>query len=272
MAYLDFEPVPSGQAGVPDFIVRVPSTSIRGDKMPVPLVTKYKDFPYQVRSRSNESWTKDYIFVDDRLGGRSDEQSESPLLWEFYFTLDRSAIFRKPISYLTDPGTMPHEWPDVMMRLGFIEDGTQPLTFEVGGHVKSVPRLFERYVMLPGGVYASKMKTEVFLSDQPFPDNFFQLDIPVPTVVTWNMRNSSGSQRCLHPHIRFPETQMGGTVLNGAGTFERPISIGEYQDFPATNHTTWITHVCDEVVSQQSGVRRCVRTTVNPPAVKQMRF
>ena len=272
MSFLDFEPIPSAQPGVADFVVRVPSTSIRGDKMPVPGVTTYRDFPYAPRSRSAEAWTKDYVFVHDELAGRSDEQAEGPALWEFYFTQNRGDdLFRNPITFLTDNGTMPHPWDDVILRMGFIEDPTQPLTLEVGGEVVEVPRLFERYWQLPGGTYASKTKTEVFLSHEAFPEDFFLLDIPVPTVVSWNMRNASGRLRCLHPHMRFQETQTGGRVLADAGTIESPLLITGYQDFPATNHPRWMNHVCDEDVSQIRGVRRCVRKTVWPPGIKRIK-
>lgn len=59
MPFLDFEPLPSMQPGVADFVLRVPSSAIRGDRMPVPGVTTFKTFPYAPRSRSNEAWTKD---------------------------------------------------------------------------------------------------------------------------------------------------------------------------------------------------------------------
>jgi hypothetical protein len=271
MPYQEFEPIPSMQPGVADFVVRVPSSAIRGDKMPVPGVTTYREFPYQVRSRSSEAWTKDYVFVHDELAGGSNEP-DNPALWEFYFTQNRgNDLFREPITFLTDNTTKPHPWDDVILRMGFIEDPTQPLTMEVGGEIVEVPRLFERYVQLPGGVYASKMKVEVFLSHEAFPEDFFLLDIPVPTLVTWNLRNASGRLKALHPHIRFKETQTGGRVLPEAGTIDKPLLLTGSQDFPATNHVQWMQHVCDEDVSQRRGVRRCVRTTVWPPGVKRIK-
>ena len=270
MPFLDFEPVPSEQTGVPDFVVRVPATQIRGDKMPIPGVTTFKTFPYAPRSRSNEAWTKDYVFVHDQLAGVSNEP-DGPLLWEFYFTQNRgNDLFREPIVFDTEQTTKPHPWDDVILRMGFIEDPTQPLTMEVGGQVVEVPRLFDRYWQLPGGVYASKMKIEVFLNHEVFPEDFFLLDIPVPTVVSWQMRNSSGKLKALHPHIRFEETQKGGRVLPNAGTIDRPLSLKEYQDFPATNHPQWQPHCCDEDVRKERGVRKCVRTWVWPPNVKRI--
>lgn len=271
MPFLEFEPIPSEEPGVADFVVRVPSSVIRGDKMPVPGVTRYRDFPYAPRARSGETWTRDYVYVYEQLAGSSQEP-DGPLLWEFYFTKFRGDLmFSEPIAFRTDNTTRPHEWHDVIQRMGFIEDPTQPLTLEVAGQVVSVPRLFGRFWLLPGGVYASKMKTEVFLNHEAFPESFFQLDTPVPTVVSWEMRNVSGSRRALHPRIRFAETQSGGRVLQNAGTIDKPLILQGFQDFPATNHPDWLIHVCDEDVSQIRGVRRCVRTTATPPGIKRIR-
>jgi len=271
MPFPEFEPIPSMQPGVADFVVRVPSTAIRGDKMPKPGVTTFKTFPYAPRARSSEAWTRNYVFVHDELAGNSGEP-DSPQLWEFYFTQNRGEdLFRNPIEFLTDSGTMPHPWDDVILRMGFIEDPTQPLTMEVGGQIVEVPRLFERYWQLPGGTYASKTKTEVFLNHEAFPEDFFLLDIPVPTVVSWNLRNASGRLKCLHPDISFVETQTGGRVLPDAGTVGNPIQLKQIQEFPGTNHPTWMPHVCDEDVSQVRGVRRCVRKTVWPPGIKRIK-
>lgn len=239
--------------------------------MPIPGVTTYADFPFATKSRSNEAWTQNYIYVYESMGGSSG-QPDGSILWEFYFTKNRGdELFRNPITFRTDNTTKPHPWNDVIMRMGFIEDSTQPLTIQVGNNIVEIPRLFERYWQLPGGVYATKMKVEVFLNSEEFPEDMFLLDIPVPTVVSWHMRNAKGAVKCLHPHIRFRETQTGGRVLADAGTIEHPILITGYQDFPATNHTNWVTHVADEDVSQVRGVRRLVRTTVYPPGVKRIK-
>lgn len=270
-SYLEFEPLPSEEPGVPDFVVRIPSSKIHGDRMPVPGVTTYANFPFVTSTRRNEAWTQDYVYVYENIAGSS-RQPDGSLLWEFYFTKNRGdSLFREPITFRTENTTKPHPWEDVILRMGFIEDPTQPLNVMVGGDVVEVPRLFDRYWQLPGGVYASKMKVEVFLNHEAFPEDMFLLDIPVPTTVSWDMRNKRGKLRCLHPHMRFRETQTGGRVLPDAGTIERPILITGYQDFPATNHQTWITHVCDEDVSQIRGVRRLVRTTVTPPGVKRIK-
>lgn len=270
-SFLEFEPLPSEDPGNPDFVVRVPSSVIRGDRMPIPGVTTYATFPYATQSRQNEAWTRDYVYVHEEMGGSSGEPDGSQL-WEFYFTKNRGDdLFREPIVFRTENSTKAHPWDNVILRMGFVEDPSQPLTVSVGGTQVDVPRLFERYWQLPGGVYACKTKTEVFLSHEAFPDDMFLLDVPVPTVVSWSLRNARGQLRCLHPHIRFPETQTGGSVLPNAGTIERPLTATGFQDFPATNHVTWLEHVADEDVSQVRGVRRLVRTTVYPPGVKRIR-
>lgn len=269
-SYVEFEPLPSEEPGVPDFVIRVPSHEIHGDRMPVPGVTTFSDFPFATRSRHNEAWTQNYVYVYESVGG-SPKFHDGNALWEFYFTKNRGDdLFREPITFRTENTTKPHSWDDVILRMGFIEDPSQPLTLEVSGETVEVPRLFDRYWHLPGGVYASKMKVEVFLNHEAFPEDMFLLDIPVPTTVSWDMRNKRGSIKALHPHIRFPETQTGGRVLANAGTIGRPLLTMGYQDFPATNHQTWIQHVCDEDVSQNRGVRRLVRTTVFPPGIKRI--
>lgn len=259
-----FEPCASLEPGVFDFVVRVHKSAIKGDKKLVPGVTRYKEFPFQQRARSNETWCQNHVFVLDTDGGDG--------IHEFYFSLDRTGkLMRRPIKSRSFFTTKPHRWDDVLLRMGFIEDPTMPLTMEVAGEIKQLARLFGRYWKLPGGVYASHMTVETFLSPRPFPRSMFLLDIPVPSPVTWDMRNLSGAFNGLHPEVRFRETQQGGRVLEEAGTVGKPIAIQSVQVFPATNHPNWKIHVCDEDVSQDRGVYQLVRTTVEPPGVKKIR-
>lgn len=273
MPYLDFEPVPSlvDPAGT-DFVVRVPSTDIRGDKMPILGVTKFKDFPYNPRSRSRERWTKNHVFVHRELGAKSDEQPEAPFLWEFYFAQGRTvAESSKPVSYLTRPATNPHPWPNVIERLGFLQDATRPMSYEIGGQRVNVPRLFERYWKIPGGTYASKMQVRIYLSNKPFTEADLRLNTPVPGVVTWDMDNLSRSVEALHPLIRFRERQTSATVVPDCGTIEHPILQMQTQVFPATGHPRWIDHVCDVHVSEERGVHRLAETFVRVPGIKRIK-
>lgn len=259
-----FEPMSSPEVGVFDFVVRIPKSAVKGGVRLVPGVTTYKTFPFAQRARCNEGWAQNYVFVFDQDGAVG---------WhEFYFTLNRlGSALTTPVASLSLPAApQPHLWPDVMLRMGFIEDASTPLTYEVSGAIVNVPRLFLRYWKLPGGVIASMMRVETFLSPRPFPRSMFQLDVPVATTVTWDMRNLSGSFTGLHPEVRFAETQTEGRVLQDAGTVGQPITIQGYQIFPATNHPQWQQHVCDEVPSQERGVYKLVRTTVEPPAVQQI--
>lgn len=58
--------------------------------MPTPGVTMWKDFPYGSRTgRSNEDWTQDYVYIEERSGGASREHNGS-LIWEFLFTKKRT--------------------------------------------------------------------------------------------------------------------------------------------------------------------------------------
>jgi hypothetical protein len=271
MNYLPFEPIPGPAPGEVNFVVRVPNVVVSGPKMPVPGVTRYKDFPFTVRARNNEAWTQDYVFAFNRMGGPTGE-GDGGNLHEFVFTRARSlAEMQVPVACLTHTTSMPHLWHPVIQRMGFIEDATQPLALQVGNEVVNVPRVFERFYKLPGGVYATEALIETFLSAVPFPHSLMKLDIPVPTTVSWQVRNSSDSVVCLHPHIRFLETQTSGRVMEGMGTYERPIVMNQVQDFPATNHVTWQAHVADEDVNYEEGVWRMVRTTLRPPGVKRMK-
>lgn len=258
------EPMASESPGEYDLVVRIPKANVKGDNPLVPGFTKYKDFPYAQRARCNESWCQNHVFVMDNDG--------VPGMHEYWFTKDRGEDgLKNPIMSRTDNGVKVHEWHPVLLKMGFIEDPKQPLTLEVAGKIVEVPRLFGRYYKLPGGLYASRMRIEVFLNPRTIPDTAFKLNVPVPTTVSWDMRNVSGSITCLHPHIRFPETQTGGRVLSDAGTVDHPIVLNQVQDFPATNHPGWQHHVCDEDVQTIRGVRRLVRTTVWPPKVKRIR-
>jgi hypothetical protein len=270
MGFLPFEPTAGAAPGELNFVVRVPNAVVRADKMPVPMVTKYKDFPFPQRARNQESWTQDYVFVLNRDGGQTGEGDGGNLM-EFVFARKRTLTeMQVPIACETYPTTMPHQWHNVLVRMGFIEDPTQPLTLEVGGQVKEFARVFGRFWKLPGGVYATEALIETFLSAEPFPRSLLKLDVPVPDEVSWQVRNDSGSISCLHPYIRFKETQMGGRVMDGMGTVNDPIVLSQGQDFPATNHETWQTHVMDEDVTKVNGVWKLTRTTVYPPGVEEV--
>lgn len=273
MPFLDFEPVPSTVVtGVSDFVVRVPSSAVRGDRMPVPGVTKYRDFPYATRSRSTEAWTRDYVFVHAQPGGASGEPDNSQL-WEFYFVPNRplANAGKTPVKVKTHWSAKPHPWPNVIQRMGFLEDATQPLSYEIGGQRVTVPRLFGRFWKIPGNAYASRMQVRVYLANEPFPKSMIRLNIPVPTVVTWQMRNDSGSIEALHPLIRFKETQRNATVMPDCGTIEHPILNQETQVFPATNHVTWIPHVADVDVHEDRGVWVMVEKFMEVPGVKRIK-
>lgn len=271
--FLTFEPLPSEEPGVPDFVVRIPTSRIRGGEMPIPGVTTYSTMPkwFTTQARNNESWTKDYVYVYDQFGGGKADADGSGI-WEFYFTKNRGEdLFRNPITFRTENTTKPHQWYDVILRMGFLEDPNQAVSYTIaGGNTISVPRLFERYWQLPGGVYATKMKVEVFLNHEAFPEDMFLLDTPVPTTVSWDLRNASGSLRCLHPKIQFVEDLISARTLLNNGTVNSPIQARQIQEFPATNHPTWIEHVADEDVATVRGVRRMVRTTVYPPSIKRI--
>lgn len=272
MPFLPFEPIPSAEPGVPDFVVRVPSSLVKGGKALVPGETTYKQFPYVERTGSVNSWTRDYVFVLDRLGGGSGEPDD-PQLFEFIFTKKRplNGIGGRPVKALTHWTTRPHPWPNVIQRMGFLEDATQPLSYEIGGQRVNAARLFGRFWKIPGGVYASKMHVRVYLSHVPFPEKMLKLNIPVPGIVSWQMRNDSGSIEALHPLIRFKETQVNATVMPDCGTIEHPLLLRETQEFPATNHVTWIPHVCDVDVHQVNGVWRMVETFVKVPGIKRIK-
>lgn len=259
-----FESWSSLEPGVFDFVVRVPKANVKGGKKLVPGVTRYKDFPFPQRARSSEGWCQNHVFVLDTDGAAG---------WhEFWFSAERTgALMKRPILSRSFITTKPHRWDDVMLRMGFIEDPTQPLSYEVSGQIVQAARLFGRFWKLPGGVYASFMKVETFLSPRPFPRSMFLLDVPVPTTVTWDMRNLNGSFTGLHPEVRFREQQTGGRVLADAGTVGKPITIQGYQVFPGTNHPQWKIHVCDEDVTQERGVYQLVRTTIEPPGVKRVK-
>lgn len=177
-------------------------------------------------------------------------------LHTFTFVTKRSDVERQTaipaLSYTTSDL---YPWPDVLQKLWFVEDPTQPYEVVVDGEVSYVPSLFRRMEFVEGGSYPTLFRVKVFVSHQPFPETAFALDVPVTGSVWWAMRNERGSiPRCLHPYIEFPESQANGNLYFGAGTIHENIAFGQKSVFPETNHLDWRDHVCYEHVAKVNGV------------------
>lgn len=191
-------------------------------------------------------------------------------LHTFYFVEKRSDDeIATPIDGLTYTTSDAHYWHDVVKKLKFVESRREFMQFIVNGRRTSVPKVKARMLKIPGGNFSTLFTVEIFASHKPFPPEFFQLDVPVPSEVFWEVRNSSGSLNCLHPYMEFAESEPDGRLMQGYGTVREEMSLGEPSIFPATNHTDWVNHVCVENVIQQQGVYLCERRTAIVPRGKK---
>ena len=185
---------------------------------------------------------------------RSDDEILTPIPGKSYTTTD--AFF----------------WHDVVNDLYFEESRVQFDRFIVDNQIKVLPRVKALADIIPGGNFSTKFLVEFFASHKPFTDDFFQLNVQVPALLQWQVRNSEGSMTCLHPHMVFADSVTSGPILPNCGAVGKAHQSGEPANFPATNHTTWINHVCHEGVEQVQGIYFCERrTALVPRGMKKLR-
>jgi hypothetical protein len=194
-------------------------------------------------------------------------------LCAFNFVQLRSATeISTPIpgkSYLTTDAMY---WHSVMSDLYFEESRVEFDEFIINNQRKLLARVKAKMDSVPGGNFPTRLQVEFFASHKPFPDDFFQLDVPVPSLVQWHVRNESGSQTCLHPRIEFSDNVTAGPILPNCGAVGKAHQSGQPTIFPATNHTTWKNHVCYENVQQVQGLYFMERRTAYVPrGMKKLR-
>lgn len=232
-----FKPIASLIPGQVGFVFRVPDSEIGKFTLPTPFVTTYADFEGPGRLRRGEYHWDEMIFTHNETGPGN--------YMSFYFHEDRSGSFATKVGALSYPDNQPHTWDNVLVHLSAIEDPTQPLTFEVGGEVLELPRLFERYYKVPESTLSTDIEVEVFVSHKQFPRPMVKTDIPVPGHVRWSDRNARGDLICLHGHVEFPELQTGGARVPGWGTTKSRSPMGSFSRrvYKPTNHPTWKNHI-----------------------------
>ena len=255
-----FRPEPTLHPTKLGFVFLVPITRLRQDMVPTPWVTTYGTCSLPNRERLSEPPWKDHVFAEmEPVGGDHIGFRFVPVL--------TAAERETPIAGGTNVEWVKHPWDDWIVQLGALEDATQPINVEVAGVVVDVPRLFGRYYKLPGGLYTSRVTTEIYVSHEQFPDEMLNDVVsPVPTEVRFSSRNLQGSFTALHDDIEFEETQTSATVLDGWGTINHPLLKGEKSVFPATSPPGWIPHVFSAQQSlPQNGMRRLVKQRVDVP-------
>lgn len=233
-----------------------------------PQVTTYREFtalPRMERMRVDEQVLPDKTLGDDWVYTHHQQAGNSMHLFTFVMMrTDVEAQTAIPaLSYSTSDQFL---WHDVLLSLNFVEDPAMPIEVVVDGKPVELPRVFPRMDRYSGGNFTTVFRVEMFVSHKPFKETQFRLDIPVPTPVSWALRNSSKNLGpCLHPKLVFPETQPRGRLLFGAGTVDVPYTFGQDTIIPATNHLNWRNHVCQENVQQVNGLYIMERRTAVVP-------
>lgn len=253
------EPAPCLVPGELTLRFHVPKSLLRRNMMPTPLVTTFAQCKLPNKIKVEEFGS--HVFVEDEDGPAGYHR--------FTFVPVRTdAQIEAQIESLGKWTFRRHPWDDCLLMLGALEDSTQPLTIEVNGSVVEVPRLFGRHYLLPGGMYASRVDVEVYVSHTHFPDGMkSDLLSPVPAAIRWQSRNLTVNLNCLHDDVEFEETQTGGTPLANWGTKNATITPQRTAFFPATNPPLWVPHYYDIDESDPiGGMRRLTKLRVHPPA------
>ncbi len=156
-------------------------------------------------------------------------------------------------------------WHEVLNDLYFEESRLEFDEYIIDNQRKLLARVKPKGDITPGGNFPTKLLVQFFASHQPFEDSFFKLDPQVPGLVTWEVRNSTGSRTCLHPYLEFADSATAGPILPGCGAVHKDHQAGQPSIFPATSHTGAKNHVCFEDVQQVQGVYFCERRTAMVP-------
>jgi hypothetical protein len=250
------EPMASLIPGRLNLRFRVPKALTRQSDMPTPYVTTYAACELPNKIRVDEFG--DHVFIADQDGPAG--------YHEFLFVEDRGDAIFEPVELLSIPKAEPHLWKDCLIQLGAISDATQPLNMQVNNTVVEVPRLFGRMHKLPGGVYATEIDVEVFVSHRPFTrEEMGLLEAQVTTQIVWQGRNLSVNEDCLHDHVEFAETQTSGRVLSQWGTVNNPLTGAGKTVFPATSMKKWRRYLFDQKHELVAGQWRLTNYYANPP-------
>lgn len=241
--------------GVLALRVRVAKTHITQAMMPTPNVTTYANSALPTRDRADEFGS--HIFAADEDEGN---------YHAFMFVPNRSETRGTKVDALSVPLSDDHHWKPCLVELGALEDVTQPLTFETGGSVAEVPRLFGRMHLLPGGMYATEIDVETFVSDRPFTrEEMGRLEEQVTTQIAWQGRNLNVNLDCLHGEVTFPETQESGIPVDGLGTKNAPKMLRDKIVFPPTSMPKWRRYLFKQDHATQGGMWILRNYWANPP-------
>ena len=251
-------PIASLIPGRLNVLIRVPKSTLRTTWASnlIPFTTTYRTAPFAARDRVGEFGDMIFVTDDDGTDGYH----------HYYFVEARTAAQKiVKIDALSRVDVIPKSWDTCLLSLGALTDSTEPLNVSLGGVTQDLPRLFGRHAILPGGMYATEIDIEVYVSHEPFTRDFFDLVSPVPTTVSWDDRNLRGSLTCLHDLVEFPETQTGATVLDSWGTVKKRLVLGEKRVFPATNPPRWTSHVYDIQHTPKANMFQLTKYRCHPP-------
>lgn len=249
------KPMATPIPGVLGCQVLVAKSVLRQSMMPTPLVTTFTTSALPIKYRLDDFG--DHVFVADEDAGE---------YHAFTFVPNRDADRLTKVEALSYPMADDHAWKPCLIELGVLEDASQPLTFEKSGAVQEVERLFGRIHLLPGGMYATEIDVETFVSDRPFTrDEMGRLEEQVTTQIVWQGRNLNINLDCLHGRVTFKETQTEATPVYGMGTDNAPKYLKDEIVFPPTSMPKWRRYLFKQEHRPVAGMWMLTNYYANPP-------
>ncbi len=163
-------------------------------------------------------------------------------------------------------------WHEVVYDLYFEESLVEMDEFIINNQRKLLPRVKALIDVTPGGNFNTAHRVEIFASHKPFPITFFKLNVQVPGLLQWQVRNDTGSRTCLHPYMEFSDNVTSGPILPNCGAVRKSHQSGLPKIFPATSHTAPVEHVVHEGVEQVNGMWFCERRwALVPKGMKKLK-
>lgn len=255
-----FQTLPTPNPNERKFRVLVDDKFLKPSNLPT-LGTTYGNWTLDAKERIDEGWN-DYVYLKSDNAGEAGMSSF--LFGKAHTAEQRLTAFRSYTIYEK------YTWPAVLLALGIMQDGEAPIQYydAATSSYTAKHRPFVRAMYQPSAFGEWRCLREEFLSSTPYTQVELSHNQPVPSEISWDILGSQGAyEKCLHPEVKFRETQTQATVSSDMGTENAPQVFGgnKVQQFPATNFSTWRKFTLKDSQEEVDGQFYRVKITIFPP-------
>lgn len=163
-----------------------------------------------------------------------------------------------------------YSWPPILADLQLIVDQTK---IRQTGASLDLNAAVDRGLWRDGINTPSQMHVRTYASTQMPPKAVVKCDTPVPTQIRGDVYGQPiRLPACLHPLVELESINSSDAVIYDCTPSKTNQRNGNTLTYRATNHQTWVAHVCSNRVTDTGGLFRRVEVTVYPPAMSPITY